>query len=72
MKTPPNTTHAPVRKAYSESKPGTFCTIGLLGRWRSICGHFRHAPLANSQSDWLRGSSQNWLATRLAIIPSPS
>ena len=72
MKTPPDTTHALVHETRSGSEPGTFCTIGLLGRWRSICGHFRHAPLANSQSYWLRGSSQNWLATRLAIVPSPS
>jgi hypothetical protein len=72
MKTPPSTTHALMYKPCSECEPGTFCTIGLLGCWRPICGHFRHAPLANSQSYWLRGSSRNWLATRLAIIPSPS
>jgi len=72
MKTPSDTMHPRVHKRCGEFEPGRFCTIGLLGCWRSICGHFRHAPLANSQSYWLRESSQNWLATRLAIIPSPS
>ena len=44
----------------------------LRGTWRPLSGHLRHARLANSPNYWLRGSSVNWLATRLAIIPSPS
>ena len=50
----------------------TECCVGLLGRWRPISGHLRHARLANSHGYWQRRSSRNWLGTRLAIIPSPS
>ena len=100
MKTPPNISDALLPKAFSRFNPGTFCTVGLLACWRPICGHLRHAPLANSHGYWLRGASHNMaratrggkrlvaakanrevkrsgrshncLATRLAIIASPS
>jgi hypothetical protein len=51
---------------------GASVYIGLLGRWRPISGHLRHARLANSSNYWQRRSSRNWLGNRLAIIPSPS
>jgi hypothetical protein len=72
MKTPPNRTHEVMDELCALRQLGTFYTAGLLGRWRPLCGHLRHARLANSQSYWLRRSSRNWLANRLAIIPSPS
>jgi len=72
MKTPPNTTYAVMAGVYGLRQPGTFCTAGLLGRWRPLCGHLRHARLANRHGYWLRRSSRNWLANRHAIIPSPS
>jgi len=51
---------------------GRVCRVGLLGRWRPISGHLRHACLADRVFYRLRQSSRNWLGTRLAIIPSPS
>ncbi len=51
---------------------GAVCRIGLLGRWRPISGHLRHACLADRVIYRVRQSSRNWLVTRLAIIPSPS
>jgi hypothetical protein len=51
---------------------GTVCRAGLLGRWRPISGHLRHACLADRVIYRLRQSSRNWLGTRLAITPSPS
>jgi hypothetical protein len=50
----------------------TVCRAGLLGCWRPISGHLRHACLADRVFYRLRQSSRNWLGTRLAIIPSPS
>jgi len=49
----------------------TKCCVGLLGRWRPISGHLRHARLANSHGYWQRRSSRNWLGTRLAMPPGP-
>ncbi len=49
----------------------TECCVGLLGRWRPISGHLRHARLANSRSYWQRRSSRNWLGTRLAMPLGP-
>lgn len=51
---------------------GTVYRVGLLGRWRPISGHLRHACLADRVIYRLRPSSRNCLGTRLAIIPSPS
>ena len=50
---------------------GTVCRIGLLGRWRPISGHLRHACLADRVFYRLRQSSRNWLGTRLAVPPGP-
>ena len=72
MKTPRNPTNELMHGRLREVELGTLCTIGLLGRWRPISGHFGHARLANSRSYWPRRSRPNWLGTRLAIIPSPS
>jgi len=33
--------------------------IGLLGRWRPISGHLRHARLANSSNYWQRAHTAN-------------
>jgi hypothetical protein len=72
MKTPQNSIDALFHGRLQEIGLGTLCTVGLLGRWRPISGHFCHARFANSHGYWLRRSRQNWLGTRLAIIPSPS
>ena len=72
MKTPRNSINALFHARMRQIELGTLCTVGLLGRWRPISGHFRHARLANSLGYWQRRSSRNWLGTRLAIIPSPS
>jgi len=31
---------------------GAECCVGLLGRWRPISSHLRHARLANRRSYW--------------------
>ena len=49
----------------------TECCVGLLGRWRPISGHLRHACLADRVIYRLRQSSRNWLGTRLAVPPGP-
>ena len=72
MKTPPYTVHRRLAVGMGELLRGTVCRVGLLGRWRPISGHLRHACLADRVIYRLRQSSRNWLGTRLAIIPSPS
>ena len=72
MKTPPNDADAVMRKLLRDTELGTVCTVGLLACSRALCGHFGHARLANSDNYWLRRSSPNCLANRLAIIASPS
>jgi len=70
MKTPPDMTHALMRKRCSRSEPGTLCTSGLLGRWRALSGHLRHARLANRLGLWLRRSSRNWPQTGSLCRPA--
>jgi hypothetical protein len=71
MKTPPDTANAVVHGSLAFGQLGTLRTVGLLGRWRPLCGHLRHARLANRHGYWLRRSSRNWLANRLAVPPGP-
>ena len=72
MKTPPCADNHWRAMSMGKFIPDTLCCVGLLGRWRPISGHLRHARLANSRNYWQRRSSRNWRGTRLAIIPSPS
>jgi hypothetical protein len=46
--------HGTVSIGLPEIKFALVFTAGLLGRWRPISGHFRHARLANRASYWLR------------------
>ena len=42
---------------------GTVCRVGLLGCWRPISGHLRHACLTDRVIYRLRQSSRNCLGT---------
>jgi hypothetical protein len=72
MKTPPDIGDGCRVEPLCNWTLGTLSNAGLLGRWRPISGHLRHACLADRVIYRLRQSSRNWLGTRLAIIPSPS
>jgi hypothetical protein len=72
MKTPPFADNRGRAVSMGNLLRSTVCCVWLLGRWRPISGHLRHACLADRVIYRLRQSSRNWLGTRLAIIPSPS